>query len=293
MQSKGSTIFSYNEENKLSVQLSGTATSSADAAQQYQWSMRAVNGEDVPFYQGLFANPTVMSMFADGQVRSAADTRKRAEDVWIKRFKDGQPHGGMTVLNNKGQLIGNLVAGLGDEPGVSEIAYTYIPEVWGKGVGKSTVRAIVEEWAPEVRRIGLGLAQETFATPEAIRCFQCFGKQALSRLDATASPANKASWRILAANGFTAAQYKLSSTAAQIDFSSRDFADAQEMENEALKNFDPLHTPQPLAPGVRIRMVDPDGVLQTVSKHTKYDRLKYHFERSVTCSEELGIGHSR
>jgi len=57
--------------------------------------------------------------------------------------------------------------------------------------------AIVKEWGPEVRRVGLGHGLDGMQHAAIIKAFKCFGGKELCRFDATASPSNRGSWRIL------------------------------------------------------------------------------------------------
>ena len=70
-----------------------------------------------------------------------------------------------------------------------------------KGVGTSCRRAMVKEWAPEVRAIGLGTAPgmdlEHLGDCEKREAFCCFEGQPLQRIEATVSPENEASRRVL------------------------------------------------------------------------------------------------
>lgn len=239
------------------------------------WYAEDFKMEDLLFHQSLCNNQTVMGCYGDGQVRTPESTLKRVEP-WAERFEKGQPHGGMTVfqLENKAP-IGFIVAGVGDGAGVSEVAYAYMPEVWGKGIGNNVVEKIVTEWAPEVRRIGLNNVN-----------FQCFGGKVLERLDATASPSNPASWKILVKNNFHRAISGTSGERLVIEVD-RDKChnlgkiDYKAMETHVLEKYFSEEAEQHLEEGVRYLMKDPEGKERTLSKHKGFKRLKYHFEYDV------------
>lgn len=247
------------------------------------WYAENVKSMDLQFYQSLFTNETVMKCFGDGQTRTPETTQGRI-NFWIERFERGQPHGGMTVFQTDHDTpIGYIVAGGGDEPGVSEIAYAYIPEVWGKGIGSNVVEKIVTEWAPEVRRIGLGTNLDENRDAKIISTFRCFDGKILDRLDATASPSNPASWKILVKNNFHRA-YSCTSEERPIIEVDVDHChtlkgvDYKAMEEHILQKYYAQDAISPLEEGIRYLMIDPEGNEKTLSKHKGYSRLKYHFE---------------
>lgn len=152
-----------------------------------------------------------MPGFENSQVRTAEHTDSR--QIWIPRFTEDHLHGGLTVFFtpeaeseslNKALFVGHTVAGGGDAAGVSKMAYSYMPEFWGNGIGGSVLHFILTLCAPEVQRIGprARIQEEDIAVMKA---FQCFKGKALSQLAATASPSNPGSWVIIDRGGFKAA----------------------------------------------------------------------------------------
>ncbi len=248
-----------------------------------KWEAHPVALADIPYHVKAFGDATIMAGFATGQTRSAQSVADRITN-WIFRFLNGHPHGGMTILNQETQeLIGHIVAGGGDGPGVSEMAYTLMeeswdgkgkPGIWGKGIMSDVVGAIVNKWAPEVRRLSSGKD-----IPEAVRnAFTCFGGERLKRFDATASPSNPGSWYILKKHGFTAAKTNVKGDEAVADFDNKDL-DPRAFENALMV----LYTAEtsleaPLIKGIRYQVVGTDGSLVTVSHHTGYDCMKLHVE---------------
>lgn len=269
-----SEIFTYEDvesAKNLHVSLKGSG-----------WYVQDVKKEDIPFHQKLFGDSVVMAGFADGQVRDPKATKARLEDLWIPRFEQGHPHGGLTIFDPEtAEPMGHVVAGGGDGLGVSEIAYSFLKQHWGKGIGKGVVGAIVQEWAPEVRRIGLGTDLDVKEEKPVIDAFRCFGGEVLKRLDATASPSNPGSWKILDKYDFKPAKFNLSEKETVLDLDGGGIEKLEEVEEEVLKLFDISSSEKPLKVGLRYRMVDSEGTLRTFSKHTQYDRIKYHFEREV------------
>tara|TARA_R110002111_G_scaffold77330_1_gene122751 strand:- start:526 stop:1452 length:927 start_codon:yes stop_codon:yes gene_type:complete len=260
--------------------LTGTSKTS------FKWTAHDIQLADISYHAKAFSNPTIMAGFATGQTRSATSTADRIADNWMPRFLKGSPHGGMTILNtDTGESIGHVVAGGGDGPGVSEIAYTLMeaswdgsgtPTIWGQGVMSSVIGSIVNEWAPEVRR----LSGDNM--PEAVRkAFTCFGGQPLSRFDATASPSNPGSWYILKKHGFVAAKTNVRGTEAVADFDGRELT-PKAFEGELMKLYS-VETPldEALAKGVRHQVIGTDGSLFTVSHHNTYDCMKLHVELNL------------
>lgn len=271
-----SSVFSFDNEAEaagLHSRLNGSG-----------WHAQDVRREDVSFHEDLFHDSTVMAGFASGKSRPKEQTSWRLEHQWIPRFQQGHPHGGMTVFfNNDGlytKRMGHVVAGGGEGEGVSEIAYSFLPDYWGKGFGSSIVGEIVHTWAPEVRRIGLGEGLDLQTDGHIISKFRCFGGQVLTRLDATASPTNPASWKILTKHGFKAAAFKVGKFEAVMDLDGQD-VDLSSVETRLLSLHDASQVPLPLERGTRYQMIDTDGTVRTFSAHAKWDRIKFHFERAV------------
>lgn len=229
------------------------------------WKAVDIKHEDTAFHIDLFGNATVMAGFADGQIRDATSVKTRGENSISERFGGGKPHGLLTVLDKSDERFMHIVAGGGDRAGTSEIAYAMMPDYWGKGYGKKVVSAIVQEWAPEVYRIGRGTDLDSIAHANIIKSFQCFGGKPLDQLDATASPSNPASWKILDKLGFESAKIDLALEDVKIDFQDKEFASFKEVESELLKLFDT----KKLEKGKRYKMIDPKGYERTVSKHSR------------------------
>lgn len=270
-----SSIFSYEDgSNQLRVHLQGVTSKG------HSWSARDVRREDIPFLQELFADKNVMINFGNGLPRSHQSTAQRVANIWIPRFMQGHPHGALIIFDDKGKPIGHVIAGGGDRPGTSEIAYAFITEVWRKGIGNSVVNEIVNTWAPQVRQLA-------FDTDDKAKLFRCFGGEPLNQLDATASPSNVASWKILLIQGFTAAQYGLDKSAPVIDLSSDDnflgdpyneIEDCRLMEQYVLKFFlEQRH----LLPSKRYTFIDHKNRTFTISFDPRFKRLEYHFEKVV------------
>eukprot|EP00045_Choanoeca_perplexa_P016566 m.224641 g.224641 ORF g.224641 m.224641 type:complete len:269 (-) comp17294_c0_seq1:2350-3156(-) len=155
-----------------------------------RFALKSCTITDGPFLEGLFADPVSMKTFADGNVRTPAETQKRIADVWLPRFEHGQPHGPFIIWNEETEQpypVGFIVAGTSEYPGFSELAYIISPAYWGQGIASSATQAIVTLWGQYVRQKGLEGDE---------RCTVFLG-QVLRGFVATASPSNPGSWRVL------------------------------------------------------------------------------------------------
>lgn len=276
-----SNIFSFGDEQNLAnmnVKLSGETKTGL------QWTARPVTEADTAFIADFYMNPTTMMYFADG-LQTKEEAVKRAQtriNIWQTRFKQGMPHGGLVVLDADMKAIAHFVNGGGDEPGASEVARMILPDYAGQGMGTSLMQTVVKIWSPEVARLGRDQSNEKVA-----KKFQCFGGEALKRLDATASPSNVSSWKSQDYAGFTAAKSKVQGEGYAVSFDGKEYEGVLKrdlyaaMEKDILTLFDANHTPQPLVPGTRYSMVDIDGKVRTFSRHLKYDGIKYHAEYMV------------
>lgn len=265
-----SDIFTVEDPNgNVTVSLSGDT-----------WCAREVRDGDIPSYQALFGDPVVMANYGNGKVRTPEYVEGTLTNMWLPRFANGHPHGSLSVFNTTDpsvdpQFMGFIVAGGGDGPGVSEVAYAYHTDFWGQGYGTALLKSVVETWAPEVRRVGLGVGLDPQTDQAIIDKFKCFGGEVLYRMDATASPSNPGSWKVLTKVGFTNA----STGVASIDEYILDMDGSDALVEDCLQPlFDASQSDTPLLPNTRYLMVDGDGNLQTVSYKNRWECFKYHFE---------------
>lgn len=227
-----------------------------------------VTEEDLPFYHKILNDPEVIGKYASGTPIAQQATQNRIADSIHERFAKGHPTGLLTVKdkNDPSVRFGYVIAGRGDRPGVSEIACVIDKPYQKKGLVTGITTYFVNTIIPQIKEIGQG------NTPIA-HAFQCFGGKALECLDATASPSNEGSWKILDAAGFGPAQYKLIQEDPIVDFQ-KNCMRLQEMEKEIfqMKNIEM---------GKRYRLIDINGKLRTFSIHEKYKTVKFHFEKKI------------
>ncbi|CAG8693314.1 17189_t:CDS:2 [Dentiscutata erythropus] len=109
----------------------------------------------------------------------------------------GQPKGALTILDKYSKFIGFIIS-KPEKKDRSEIAYALYCEYWNRGIGQSVLSKMVDEWGPEVCRIGLG---ENLYIQNKQEIFQFNGKE-LEQFRATVRPINVSSWSILKKVGF-------------------------------------------------------------------------------------------
>lgn len=266
-----SEIFTYDDPHhakNLHVSLAGT-----------NWKARDAQESDIPFYQGLFNDPVVMAKYGNGQVYEPNVTEEFMRNRWIHRFQEGHPHGALTIFDPESpepKPIGYIVAGVEGFPGVSEISGAGLHDYWRQGIGSEVMGTLLETWAPEVRRIGLGSGLDE-QDINIINAFKCFKGKELERFDATASPSNPGSWRIMEKFEFQPAAFKVLQIDPVLDLDNLEFETPLALESHIVNFFEE----NSLEPGVRYRMVDTNGTLRTFSKHEDFQLIKYHFERKV------------
>jgi RimJ/RimL family protein N-acetyltransferase len=260
-----SSIFTIDEDSHLHTRIE---VDHVRDDQSFKIVITDIRECDIPFLVEHFQDREVMRHFGEGRPRAAEATEQRIKAAWMPRFASGKPHGGMLITIN-GEKAGYIVAGGGDGSGVSETAYSLDPKWWGQGIGCQVLNAIVNIWAPEVIRIGLGDELDVEFDGAIIDCFKCFGGEVLYRIDATASPDNPGSVKILDKNGFVAAILDVGEV---IDYSGESYTDLLII---ILKQ---KITEGELVPGQRYKLIDCDGVERTFSYSERFNKIKYHFE---------------
>lgn len=136
--------------------------------------------EEYLCYFILFSDPEVMAKYASGRTKTKEEVELRLQN-WTKRWNEKDPYSAFAVYkNDTGEFIGHVIAGHGNVPGQSELAYLFLKQYWGNGFGTEAVFAIVREYAPATVAEGYTLEGTV-----------------LERITATTRPDNIASLRIL------------------------------------------------------------------------------------------------
>lgn len=266
-----SDIFSYDDETlakNLHAKLVGD-----------NWFARDATSSDLPFYLKLFGNETVMAKFGSGKPMEHESVVSLLNKYGPNSYEKGNPDGLLLISDDKEQPFMHIMARHSDRPGVSQLQYAMMDTHWGKKYGEKIVKQVVQEWAPEVARIGFGRDLDKQNQKVIVTAFNCFAGKHLEQIDACVNPANPGSVKILEKVGFQAAQYDLNSTEVIIDFDLREFDSLQQMDNELVKLFDPAEGLN-LAPKIRYRMLDPAGKIRTVSLIPEWG-TRYHVELKV------------
>lgn len=239
---------------------------------------RNIQADDLGFYNQLFSNEQVVSLYGDGKTKDAAWVKGRF-DTWDKRFLETQPHGGMTVLDSETKKpIGFVVAGGGDEKGASEMAAAFEPTAQNQGICTRLLKSAVQEWGPEVRKIGLGeMVDSKF--PDLQKAFSCFGGAPLSRFDATYSPLNKASGSLLAKVGFTKATSCLvADNPFDLTCTGLSLTKIEDIEAVMKKFLNDGERKE----NTRYICIDQDGKEGTLSFKKNFNAFRYHVESDIS-----------
>lgn len=243
------------------------------------WSAEEAKSGDLPFYLSLFGNETVMAKFGSGKPMGYDRVESLLNTWGLEPFDRGNPDGMLLISDHLKQPFMHILAKRADRPGTSQLQYAMMPDHWGKKYGEKVVATLVQEWAPEVSRIGYGMGLDGAIHANIIKAFQPFQDQPLDQIEACASPENQASVRILEKVGFETAQYDLKSTEVVIDFDQREFDSLQAMNSELSKLLDPAGDLK-LNPKERCRMIDPRGIVRTVNLIPEWG-TRFHFEYTV------------
>ncbi|MBS0653659.1 MAG: GNAT family N-acetyltransferase [Verrucomicrobia bacterium] len=162
--------------------------------------LRPPKPEDIDAYDAIFGNAENMALYL-GCTRTREQTVQRLKmyvDMWSGRGKYGgipYPYSGFAIVY-KGQVIGNIVLGNGEEKGEAQIGLALNRDFHHMGIGKESVTAIVKGLAPELFKRGYQVnLHETNASGE------CIAGQ-LEYIKATASPKNTYSLHLLEDAGF-------------------------------------------------------------------------------------------
>jgi ribosomal-protein-alanine N-acetyltransferase len=116
-------------------------------------------------YAALFGDKNVMEKYGTGQTKPKEEIQKRIDDVWVRRWKAGDPYSGLSVSkSDNDDFLGHIILGHGDRAGESELAYLFHQSAWGKGYGTEAVTAVVRGYAPATVQQGYTLNGEPLRT---------------------------------------------------------------------------------------------------------------------------------
>ena len=245
------------------------------------FDVRNVQESDKAFYEQWFGNKEIVEHYGDGQPKDAKWVGERF-DAWNKRFYAGQPHGGLTVVDNETKKpIGQVVAGGGSE-GAAELAAVFDVSWQNKLICTHLLDAVVKIWAPEVRKIGLKGAKDSGLD------FRCFDPKNISkdphpgvlrRLDSTYSPLDTASAKALKRAGFVMAMTHLSADKA-FDLSATELSctNMEDLEEITRRFFD---VDIGRVANQRYKFIDRDGEEHTLSFKENFGSFRFHVEKEI------------
>ena len=265
MQSDKNQIFTYNGRS-LNTHLKSNG-----------WTLTNVQISDTLEYQKLFADPRVVTKYGYGTLLNYADIPNRIKGILSMRHRHGQPAGCMTIRDEKDQFLGYTAVVLGKGAGVGSLSFAFSSEAEAKNVHKEVISSIVNEWAPEVKRIGNNPSNENYDN------FRHFGLAPLSKITASTILSNKDMTNILINEGFKPAEVSKDNSI-EINFKDRGFASGiEEMKAVIEEYFDnnKAHS-NPLAYNNRNHSyIDPQGNKHTISRLEKGRDVEYQLERQI------------
>lgn len=108
--------------------------------------------DDRQYHATLFGEADVMKKFGTGNTRNLEQVVERVKG-WVDRWKNKIPFSSLAVRQqDDDNVIGQVVLGMGNNPGESELAYLFGKEHWGKGFGSEAVGSVVNQYAPELAK---------------------------------------------------------------------------------------------------------------------------------------------
>lgn len=232
--------------------------------------------EDIPFYHTLYNVPDIIKTLRDGDELTSEQIVDRVE-TWVERFANGTPFGAMTIEQER-KAVGLVhLNKMAQRPGVGEVSRALMPKLQGKGLGTAALGFLVDEWAPAIRRIGLG--QETSTPLAAVDKFKCFEGEPLKVIYAMTKISNPASWQCYKHFNF----YPSEPTDKTVQISCENWESTQHGSLEDYivgKYFSSTSSTQLLA-DVFYDMDDEERRKRTVSFVEGNKSLRYHFEHEV------------
>lgn len=236
-----------------------------------KWFIKTAKASDIDFLNRVFLDQDIMKLYGSGPSIDSKEVLNRTLNLWLPRFEAGQPHGGLIVWSKEeGVPVGFVIGGLTNKPGVAGLSYAYLPSVWGKGIGSDVIKKFVEQWGPEVRRLGLGSSENESSLTSA---FCCYNGEPLSRFEAVVSPDNGGSIKILLKNNF---QNWPIDEAPLLDLSKITRDMSQSLENNILDFI--LSNNLSFSRGRYYKLIDFEGMERTFSMPDCYERIRYHLE---------------
>jgi RimJ/RimL family protein N-acetyltransferase len=116
--------------------------------------LKSITQDDLQNYVKLYGDQQVMQKFATGKTLTQLEVAARIESA-VKRWSAGVPFSGFAVfLKGTNDFIGHAVAGFGDDPGESEIAYLLHTAHWKKGYGTEIGQTLVNGYLPFLKDNG-------------------------------------------------------------------------------------------------------------------------------------------
>jgi len=238
------------------------------------WSVHETQKEDTEIFNKILTNPEVRKYMAAGKPLEDSHISQLFQRS-LNRFKEGIPSG-LLVLEQEEQSLGLIHLVPHTTPGVGEIIRALLPEAQGQGIGKAALGFLVNDWAPALRKRGLGL--DINPSHPTVEKFKCFEGQPLDTIYTSARPSNVASWQGYKYYDFQPCPIQKNT---QIDCRSWDESWCGPLEEYIIDKYFSEVANNKLQADVLYPMIDEEGHLRTLSLVSKYGSLRYHFERKV------------
>lgn len=239
------------------------------------WAVRETRSDDIEFYRNLLGNTEIAKTVGSGSPVSEEDIPNLV-NRWVTKFSDGNPTGRM-ILEKNDEPVGFALLISCKEPGKGEIARALVPEAQGQGLGKAALGFIVHEWAPALRRRGLGL--DIDPSHPTVEKFKCFEGEPLKLIYTTARPSNAPSWQCYKHFDFQPSQP--TDQTHLISCETWEGSQHGPLEDFIISKYYSETSPYRLTVNELYPMIDETGALRTLSFVEKYGSLRYHFERAV------------
>lgn len=227
--------------------------------------LSSIQRKDISFMKTLFANEAFMKFLTNGKPRAPEDMEKRCFDA-ISRFEKGYPDG-YFILFFEDRPCGYAICDPGDAKGSGDLGFGILPEHQNKGLGTKLFEQLVRTLVPEIQK----------------KKINCYNGDPLKFLEATCSPANVYSWKIIERflkNG-TLAQNRLETMPCLHDFFEQKFSfeglNLSQKYEIVEDRLNKLFLEKNLPANVVYKIHDLEGNARAVSMHGAYGRLKYHF----------------
>lgn len=147
--------------------------------------MNSTTMNHLDHYAKLFANPEVRKFYGNGQPIEREKIEKILNNMWAKRWTEGNPFGGFAVFlkDTTDNFVRHCVLGKNQTAGTASMGIITHQTFWGKGLGYEMLTALFH-W---------GLIIKTYEPKQG----NYFLEMPISRITAEVNPENIAGSKLL------------------------------------------------------------------------------------------------